>query len=81
MSDDADPAEDLGLSERPRPRRSHRPATDGIAEEARELLTEKTDAADDDDVAKSETDTVLTRRSRSAGSDDWWQEQRPPHWG
>ncbi|MGB3859271.1 MAG: hypothetical protein WA912_08435 [Ornithinimicrobium sp.] len=74
-----------GRSRRSPARRSQRPATDGIPEDERELVTEVSDADDadpswDDDSAARQ-DTTKRSRPAGAGSDAWWQEQRPPHWG
>lgn len=86
MSDEVDLPENPVLPTRGRPRRSRRPATDGVPEEERVLLTEGTiDTTDGEQdtprPAGSDTEVVPTKRSTSAGSDDWWREQRPPHWG
>ncbi len=75
-----------GTSRRSRSRRSQRPATDGIAEDERELITEAHDTAnagppDDGPDAADAGARKQSAGSLGAGSDDWWQEQRPPHWG
>ncbi|MGB3764565.1 MAG: hypothetical protein WA966_15230 [Ornithinimicrobium sp.] len=76
-----------GRSRRSPTRRSQRPATDGVPEGERELVTAISDEAaadhplDDDSVAGKGGSAKRSSRPAGAGSDAWWQEQRPPHWG
>jgi len=51
-------------------RRVRREATDGVAEEQRPALHE---------APESQTGRE-TDEAPGQGSDEWWQQQRPPHW-
>ncbi|HKJ13195.1 MAG TPA: hypothetical protein VJ976_12505 [Ornithinimicrobium sp.] len=57
---------------RPRARRARREATDGVPEEHRDVLS--AEAAPDRDTDGGPAERV------GSGSDEWWQQQRPPHW-
>ncbi len=63
-------------ADRPRPvrkpRRVVRAATDGVPENERDTSDEPSDV--DEQSPGGSTPTVGV-------PDDWWREQRPPHWG
>lgn len=62
-----------------RHRRVVAPATDGVAEQDRSELVDA-EPADLPTARKSPAASTKDGPGRSAGSDQWWQDQRPPHW-
>lgn len=66
----------MGPADRPRPvrkpRRVVRAATDGVPESERDTIDESPDIVEPSPSGSKPADSV---------PDDWWHDQRPPHWG
>jgi len=56
-----------------RSRRVRREATDGVPEEQRSLLSSDHEEAPEQDTSEE--------RGPRHKADEWWTQQRPPHWG
>jgi len=78
----------MGQRDRPRrvrtSRRVVRPATDGVPENERDTIDQPREVNESREVNEPPKGLAPSpAEATPAGSvlDDWWHEQRPPHWG